>query len=272
MGVVNVTPDSFSDGGRFYGADDAIREGLAQRSNGADIVDVGGESTRPGATEVSADEERRRIVPVITELVAEGVLVSVDTSKPSVASAAIDAGAVVVNDVSGFRADGMAEVCAAAGVGVVLMHMQGDPRTMQLDPTYKDVVSEVRDYLESRIEHVVGSGVDANRVAIDPGIGFGKTLEHNLELLNGLPSLSELGMPVLVGTSRKGFSPARSLGDLQGNAMWPAPCLSRQQSSAERRLFASTMFPLRRTPLPSPTLWCDQGNRANTQGSGDFAG
>ncbi len=214
MGVVNVTPDSFSDGGRFLRVDDAIARGLSQRDQGAALVDVGGESTRPDSAPVSVDEERRRVVPVIEGLAAEKVMVSVDTSKPAVAEAAIEAGAVVVNDVTGLRVEGMMEVCGDAGVGVVIVHMLGDPRTMQRDPRYDDVVVEVRDYLQARIEAVVGSGVARQAIAIDPGIGFGKTLHHNLSLLNDVATFAEIGSPVLIGTSRKSF-----LGTLTGRAV-----------------------------------------------------
>ena len=211
MGVVNVTPDSFSGDGRFLQPDEAILQGLRQRDDGAHLVDVGGESTRPGAPPVSAQEELRRILPVIEGLTAQGVLASVDTSKPAVAEAAVDAGAVVVNDVAGLRVDGMADVCADAGVGVVIMHMLGDPRIMQEDPRYDDVVSDIRRHLEGRTEAAVAAGVNSQAVAIDPGIGFGKTLNHNLSLLNGVPSFAATGFPVLVGVSRKSF-----LGTLTG--------------------------------------------------------
>ncbi len=211
MGVVNVTPDSFSDGGQFDSVDEAVAEGLAHSAEGAHLVDIGGASTRPGAEPVAADEERRRVMPVIERLVEEGVAVSVDTSKPSVAESAIAAGAIVVNDVNGLRTDGMASVCADGAVGVVVAHMLGDPRTMQEDPTYGNVVAEVRQYLQQRLNKLGASGIPAERIAIDPGIGFGKTLSHNLELLSGIGDLVTLGRPVLIGTSRKRF-----LGTLTG--------------------------------------------------------
>ena len=214
MGVVNVTPDSFSDGGRFLHEDGAVAQGLRLREQGAHLVDVGGESTRPGADEVDEAEELLRVTGVVARLASAGVLVSVNTSKPKVAEAAIDAGAVVVNDVAALEAEGMAEVCADAGVGVVLMHMRGNPRTMQLDPVYDDVVGEVREYLLGRIEAGEAAGVDRRAMAIDPGIGFGKTITHNLALLNGLPGLAAEGLPVLVGTSRKAF-----LGALTGRSI-----------------------------------------------------
>ena len=211
MGVVNVTPDSFSDGGQFDSVDTAVAEGLRHRAEGAHLVDVGGESTRPGAEPVAADEERRRVIPVIERLVEEGLAVSVDTSKPSVAESAIAAGAIVVNDINGLCTDGMASVCADGAVGVVVVHMLGDPRTMQDDPTYGDVVADVRKYLEQRLDELGASGIKADRIAIDPGIGFGKTLSHNLELLSRVGELVTLDRPVLIGTSRKRF-----LGTLTG--------------------------------------------------------
>ncbi len=205
MGIVNVTPDSFSDGGLLTSVDAAIEAGLQMVREGAHIVDVGGESTRPGAEPVPADEELRRVMPVVEGLVGEGVLVSVDTSKPDVAARAIEAGAAVINDVAGFRAPGMAEVCADGGVGVVVMHMLGEPRTMQDDPQYDDVVKEILDYLDRQADTLVAAGVAPGAIAIDPGIGFGKTMAHNLELLGNIRQFAETGRPVLVGTSRKGF-------------------------------------------------------------------
>lgn len=214
MGVVNATPDSFSDGGRFVAEDSAVAQGLRMWRQGAHIVDVGGESTRPGAAEVSEDEELRRVVGVVERLASAGVLVSIDTSKPGVAGAAIEAGAAVLNDVTALENPGLARLCASAGVGVVLMHMLGNPRTMQLDPSYSDVVGEVGEYLLERIEAATAAGVDRRAIAVDPGIGFGKTLHHNLALLNGLPELAELGRPVLIGASRKAF-----LGALTGRGV-----------------------------------------------------
>lgn len=205
MGVVNATPDSFSDGGRFANEDRAVEHGLRLRDQGAHLVDVGGESTRPGASDVDETEELRRVVGVVGRLSAAGVLVSIDTSKPKVAEEAIEAGAVVVNDVAALGAEGMADLCAAAGVGVVLMHMRGNPRTMQVNPTYRDVVGEVGAFLRARIGAVRAAGVERGAIAIDPGIGFGKTTAHNVALLNGLPVLAGEGVAVLVGTSRKAF-------------------------------------------------------------------
>lgn len=205
MGVVNATPDSFSDGGRCLSEDAAVASGLRMWSEGAHIVDVGGESTRPGAAGVSEEEEIGRVVGVVAKLASAGVLVSIDTSKPGVAEAAIEAGAAVLNDVTALEDPGMARLCASSGVGVVLMHMRGNPRIMQIDPHYADVVAEVGGYLRGRIGAATAAGVDRHAIAVDPGIGFGKTLHHNLTLLNGLPALAELGRPVLVGVSRKAF-------------------------------------------------------------------
>ena len=213
MGVVNVTPDSFSDGGLFLDADAAVEHGLRLVGEGADILDVGGESTRPGAEPVSEDEERRRVLPVIERLARDGgARISIDTTKLAVARAALGAGATLVNDVSAFRFDpGMAALVAETGAGCCLMHMLGEPRTMQEDPRYDDVVSDVKAFLEERLEFAVSEGVDEERVWLDPGIGFGKTVEHNLELLRRLDEIVAIGRPVVVGTSRKSF-----LGKLAG--------------------------------------------------------
>ncbi|MEX2322174.1 MAG: dihydropteroate synthase [Acidimicrobiia bacterium] len=214
MGVLNVTPDSFSDGGRFSDPDQAIAVGLTMWDDGADIVDVGGESTRPGSDGVDAATEIDRVLPVVSALAAGGVAVSIDTSKPEVAAAALDAGAVVVNDVTAFSDVAMAQVAASSGCGVVLMHMLGEPRTMQQEPTYGDVVQEVRDHLVGRAADVIAAGVDPFHIALDPGIGFGKTVDHNLRLLSeGVRTLAATGHPVLVGASRKSF-----LGAITGEA------------------------------------------------------
>jgi dihydropteroate synthase len=212
MGIINVTPDSFSDGGRFFTQDRAIGHGRKLIEDGADIVDVGGESTRPGAEAVSEEEELRRVLPVIETLASEGAVVSVDTSKAHVARAAVDAGAVIVNDIS--ASPDMVEIAAGTGAGLVIMHMQGTPRTMQANPTYTDVVGEVRDFLVQRAEFAVAQGVDRSQIVIDPGIGFGKSLEHNLGILTHLDVFVATGYPVLIGTSRKSF-----LGLLTGEAM-----------------------------------------------------
>lgn len=205
MGVVNVTPDSFSDGGLFLDADAAIAHGRELVEQGAEILDVGGESTRPGAEEVSAEEELARVEPVVAGL-GGGATVSIDTSKLDVARAALDAGASIVNDVTALRgAPEMADLCAERDAGLVLMHMQGDPRTMQEAPRYGDVVDEVKAFLAERLQVAVDAGVSEERVWLDPGVGFGKTLDHNLELLRRLGELRELGRPLVVGASRKGF-------------------------------------------------------------------
>jgi dihydropteroate synthase len=213
MGIVNVTPDSFSDGGRFLDPARAIAQGLLLRDDGADLVDVGGESTRPGAAAVPAGEELRRVMPVVEALAREGVAVSVDTTKPEVMRAAIDAGCAVVNDVSGFRGDGAVDAVARAGVGVVVMHMQGTPGTMQQAPHYADVVAEVTQFLLDRADVLERAGVARGRIVLDPGFGFGKTLEHNKALFRALPRLAANGYPVLAGMSRK-----KMIGDFTGRA------------------------------------------------------
>lgn len=211
MGVVNVTPDSFADGASFVSEsgevdhDAAVRHGLQLMEAGADIVDVGGESTRPGSEPVDQDEEWRRVIPVVTGLAAAGVPVSIDTSKARVAEAAIAAGAQAVNDITALQDRAMARVCAESGAGVVLMHMQGSPATMQKAPRYDDVVAEVAGSLADFAAKAVRAGVDSAKICLDPGIGFGKRFEDNLSLLDGLEHITALGYPVLVGTSRKGF-------------------------------------------------------------------
>jgi dihydropteroate synthase len=215
MGVVNVTPDSFSDGGLFLDSGTAIEHGRALAADGADLLDVGGESTRPGAEAVSAEEELRRVVPVVAGLAGTAVPVSIDTYKRSVAEAALDAGARVVNDVTALRADPeLAGLCADRDCEVILMHMLGTPQTMQDNPTYEDVVDEVKAFLAERIELAVSEGVDETRITVDPGIGFGKTVEHNLELLRRLGELRDVGRPICVGTSRKSF-----IGKITGRAV-----------------------------------------------------
>lgn len=205
MGIVNVTPDSFSDGGRWLDPEAAIAHGRALAAEGADILDVGGESTRPGAAAVDAEEERRRVIPVVEALAADGLRVSIDTMKAEVAAAALDAGASFVNDVAALRDPGMLPLVAERGCDVCLVHMRGEPRTMQADPRYDDVVDDVRAFLETRAQMAVAAGVAPERIIVDPGIGFGKTVEHNLVLLDRLDELVALGFPVLIGTSRKSF-------------------------------------------------------------------
>ena len=205
MGIVNVTPDSFSDGGAYRSVQDAIDAGMRMVEQGANILDLGGESTRPGAVPVLADEELRRVVPVVEGLVKRGARVSIDTYKAVVAREALAAGALMVNDVTAFRDPEMPGVCAAARCEVCLMHMQGDPQTMQLDPKYGDVVREVRSFLLDRGEVAQQSGIAREKIWVDPGIGFGKTDEHNVQLIRGLGVLVETGYKVLIGVSRKGF-------------------------------------------------------------------
>ncbi len=214
MGVVNVTPDSFSDGGLYLDPEAAIAHGRELAAAGADILDVGGESTRPGAEPVAAEEELRRVVPVVRSLSQLDCEVSVDTSKAPVAAAALDAGATIVNDVTALRGDAaMAALCAERGATVVLMHMLGEPRTMQEDPRYGDVVAEVKSFLAERLEAATAAGIAEERVWLDPGIGFGKTAAHNMELLRRLGELRELGRPLVIGTSRKSF-----IGRVDGSA------------------------------------------------------
>jgi len=210
MGVVNVTPDSFSDGGVNFRAEDAIASGRRMLDDGASIVDVGGESTRPGSDGVSVDEELRRVVPVLEALA--GRPVSIDTAKAEVARRALQLGAELVNDVTALRGDpDLAGVVAESGVYLCLMHMRGEPRTMQDDPRYDDVVAEVAAFLEERLAFAVDQGIAEERICLDPGIGFGKTVEHNLVLLKRLDELAALGRPLVIGTSRKSF-----LGKLTG--------------------------------------------------------
>ena len=211
MGVINVTPDSFSDGGARLARADAVAAGLEMAEQGAGIIDIGGESTRPGASPVTLGEELDRVLPVIESLASAGLIVSVDTSKPEVARAAVESGAEIVNDVTAASSEGMAEVIAASRAGVVLMHMKGTPRTMQNSPHYDDVLGEVMAFLEARAGLVMEAGAERSSIALDPGIGFGKTVSHNLLLIDGLGELAALGFPVVLGASRKSF-----LGKLTG--------------------------------------------------------
>ncbi len=212
MGIVNVTPDSFSDGGRFLDREAAIAHGRRLVREGADLLDIGGESTRPGAEPVPAPVELERVIPVISSL-AGSVPISIDTTKPEVAAAAIEAGAAMVNDVTALADPAMAPLCADAGVEVVLMHMLGTPRTMQNDPRYTDVVADILRFLAERVEHATDAGIARGRIWIDPGIGFGKTVGHNLTLLASINRFAATGFPVLVGPSRKTF-----IGSLDGDA------------------------------------------------------
>jgi dihydropteroate synthase len=228
MGIINTTPDSFSDGGSFMDPQAALAHGLAMVADGAEILDIGGESTRPGAQGVSADEEIQRVLPVIQALRQEcQVLISIDTSKAAVARAALDAGADIINDITGLRGDAdMPALAASSKAGVVIMHMQGEPRTMQVAPTYEDVVSEVGEFFRHSLAGAVASGIDPMCIALDPGIGFGKSPEHNRRLLAELSAFLSLGRPLLVGVSRKSF-----LGWLVGSVamddrFWPSVALT----------------------------------------------
>jgi len=230
MGVLNRTPDSFSDGGRFTGFDAALAQVERMLGEGADIIDVGGESTRPGAEEVGVQEELDRVIPLIEKLsTGLGAAVSVDTSKPEVMRAAIAAGAVMINDVYALRRPGAQEAAAGSGAALCLMHMQGEPRTMQKAPHYGDVVAEVKAFLKQRAEALQADGVPRDRIVLDPGFGFGKNLEHNLSLLRGLRPLTELGYPLLVGLSRKAM-----IGTLLGGK----PAEERVQGSVAAALIA----------------------------------
>lgn len=236
MGVLNVTPDSFSDGGRYADLDAAVAHGLAMWAAGADIVDVGGESTRPGAERVDAEEESRRVVPAIRALAAGGVTVSVDTTRAAVAEAALDAGARIVNDVSGGLADpAMAKTIAAAGVPWVLMHWRGHSRDMQALARYGDVVRDVTGELSRQADAALAAGVDAGNVVLDPGLGFAKTAEHNWALLARLDELTALGFPVLVGASRKAFL-GRLLAGADGT---PAPVDAREHATVATTVLAA---------------------------------
>ena len=214
MGIVNVTPDSFSDGGKFNTTDKAVVHAMQLVEQGADILDIGGESTRPGAAPVSLDEELKRVIPVIKALAQAGVPLSIDTYKPEVMRAAIDAGVDIVNDVCALQEPNALEIVAHSKVGVCLMHMQGRPQTMQVDPKYQDVVAEVRDFLDVRLKVAEQAGILRERIVLDPGFGFGKRTAHNLTLLNNLSSLQSLGLPLLIGLSRKSV-----LGQVVGSAV-----------------------------------------------------
>lgn len=232
MGILNVTPDSFSDGGLYVNRDRAIEHGMSLARAGADIIDIGGESTRPGAAEVPAAEEISRVCTVISALALDlDIPLSVDTRHAEVAKAALSAGATIINDVSGFRDPQMVDVAAGTDAGLVIMHMLGDPKTMQESPVYGDVTVEVRDYLAGQAELLSAAGVAPGRIAVDPGIGFGKTSHHNLQLLRRLPEVAALGYPVLVGVSRKRF-----IGELTGEAL----PLHRKTGSISAGLWATT--------------------------------
>ena len=228
MGVLNVTPDSFSDAGSFLDAKAAVAHALRMESEGAEIIDIGGESTRPGAEAVEPEEELRRIVPVVEGLRARSqVIISIDTSKAIVAEAALGLGADIINDVTALLGDPrMPEVAAKSQAGVVLMHMQGTPRTMQQNPRYKDVVAEVAEFLRQRVSVAIGYGMAADRIVLDPGIGFGKKPDHNLALLRSLGTLVELGRPVLLGVSRKSFLGWLADAPATPDRFWPGVALT----------------------------------------------
>lgn len=211
MGILNVTPDSFSDGGHYVEPRTALERARRMRDAGAAIIDIGGESTRPGAEPVTAAEEIERVMPIVEPLVADGVTVSVDTSKAEVMRCAIEAGVAMINDVNALRAEGALEVCAGSSVAVCVMHMQGEPRSMQSNPQYGEVVGEIYDFLALRIKACLAAGIERGHIVIDPGFGFGKTLTHNLQLLRNLERFTTLGVPVLAGLSRKSL-----LGPLTG--------------------------------------------------------
>ncbi len=239
MGVINTTPDSFSDGGAFAGAEAAIEHGLRLADEGADILDIGGESTRPGADPVPPDEELRRVIPVIEGLAARtNAALSIDTSKAAVAQAAMAAGASIINDVTALTGDPeMAGVAAATDAGVVLMHMRGTPRTMQQGPAYDDVVTKVSDFLRAQAEAAEAAGIARDRIALDPGIGFGKTVEHNLRLIAALPEFARLGYPVLLGVSRKSFLSAAAGAPEMADREAPTTALTALGRSLGARIF-----------------------------------
>jgi dihydropteroate synthase len=224
MAILNVTPDSFSDGGLHLDPVDTLAAARRFIGEGADILDVGGESTRPGAAEVGSDDEISRVIPVIKKLVSIGtVAVSIDTCKAEVAAAGLAAGVAIVNDVTGLQDPAMIDVCASSDCGVVVMHMQGNPRTMQKSPTYEDVVSEIGSFFEERFETLVSAGIESERIVFDPGIGFGKSLSHNLELLNRVEDYRVHDRPILMGLSRKSF-----IGQLLGDS-----AMSRREFSTQ---------------------------------------
>jgi dihydropteroate synthase len=213
MGIVNVTPDSFSDGGKFSQTNQAIAHALKLAEEGADILDIGGESTRPNAAPVSLQEELDRVIPVIEALASKvQIPISIDTFKPKVMRAALEAGASMINDVRALQEDGALEIAAKSYAGICLMHMQGTPQTMQNNPYYDDVVNEIKTFLKARLQASIHAGIEASRIVLDPGFGFGKTREHNIRLIRELESFAELGQPLLVGLSRKSV-----LGEVTGN-------------------------------------------------------
>lgn len=237
MGILNVTPDSFSDGGKHATVDSAVDRALAMVAEGAEIIDIGGESTRPGAEPVSAEMEMERVLPVIRALSAKSeVMISIDTMKPEVASAALEAGAEIINDVTGFRDAAMRDLAARTQAGCVVMHMQGEPRTMQHQPVYENVVEEIRAFFQQRLDEMVKTGIDLPQIVVDPGIGFGKKLEHNRALLKNLAKLQVGNRPLLLGISRKSFISAVLGGAPIEDREWPTVALTSAASMQGVRL------------------------------------
>jgi dihydropteroate synthase len=227
MGVLNVTPDSFSDGGTYWDADAAVAHGMAMMDEGAQIIDIGGESTRPGASSVPVDEELRRVIPVVARLAAERrAAISIDTCKPEVARAAVAEGAEIVNDVTGLRDPAMRDVVRETGAAAIVMHMQGEPRNMQLAPRYDDVCREIREFFRQAFEACLRCGIDTMRLAFDPGIGFGKTVAHNLELIRRFDALRVAGRPLVAGVSRKSFIGKAIGSDAIAERSWPTVALT----------------------------------------------
>ncbi|MFV0336723.1 MAG: dihydropteroate synthase [Chthoniobacterales bacterium] len=238
MGILNVTPDSFSDGGQFFSEKSAVAQGLQLVKEGADVLDIGGESTRPGAALVSAEDEIARTLPVIRELRRRtSTPISIDTSKPEVARAAVEAGVDIINDVTGFTKPAMREVAANSACGLVTMHFQGTPETMQIRPTYGDVLAEVKDFLQNSLKNLEAAGIARERVIIDPGIGFGKNAEHNTKLLANLQSLGKIGRPLLIGVSRKSFLGRIANSDAMEDRYWPGIALTVLGREAGVRVF-----------------------------------
>lgn len=238
MGILNVTVDSFSDGGKYLSPGAAVDRALQMVEEGADIIDVGGESTRPGAEPVSAGVEMERVIPVIRRIAREtDALISVDTSKASVAAAALEAGASIINDVCGARDTRMFEVARASGAGIILMHMQGTPRTMQTNPRYDDVVAEVGEFFRQSLARALEYRIDARCIAFDPGIGFGKTVAHNLQLLGDMESLASFGRPLVIGVSRKSFIGRLLNDDAMERRLWPTVALTSLLREKGARIF-----------------------------------
>ena len=272
VGIVNVTPDSFSDGGRFFDPSHAIAHGFKLIEEGADILDVGGESTRPGSEPVSEAEELERVVPAILALAKQtSIPISIDTMKPAVAQACLEAGAAIVNDVSGFRDPAMIAIASRHRAGVIVMHMQGTPSTMQANPHYEDVTREVGLYFAERLEALAAAGIPQEAVCLDPGIGFGKTLEHNLELLANLGTLSRFGRPVCLGVSRKGFLgtiTGRPVGERMAGSLAVA-CFAAARGEAQL-LRVHDVAPTRDAVRLLEAIGCASGSREFVLGGSDF--